>query len=62
MKDELEESLHAGNIVTVVEWAESVIDVLPDDRLRVEISTTGDTARHFAFTAGPQHQHLGDGS
>ena len=35
----------AGDGVCVVEWADKVSDVLPADHLRVEISSTGPTAR-----------------
>jgi len=38
MKYELLESLADKTVVTVIEWAETVSDVLPDERVRMEIS------------------------
>lgn len=58
MKSELADSIGLDSVVTVVEWANSVAEVLPDDRLKVEISATGEQSRHFTFIAGPHHIHL----
>ena len=37
--------------VSFVEWADKVASVLPQDHLRIEIATTGDTAREFRLIA-----------
>ena len=37
--------------VTLIEWADRVVDCLPGDRLEIEIQITGDEARSFALTA-----------
>jgi tRNA threonylcarbamoyladenosine biosynthesis protein TsaE len=37
--------------LTIVEWAEKVIDCLPDERLQLEIDVTGPTARRFTVIA-----------
>jgi tRNA threonylcarbamoyladenosine biosynthesis protein TsaE len=37
--------------LTIIEWAEKVIDCLPDERLALEIEVTGPTARRFTVTA-----------
>jgi tRNA threonylcarbamoyladenosine biosynthesis protein TsaE len=49
-----EEYFHSAG-VSFVEWADRVASVLPDDHLRIEIATTGDTSREFRITAtGPR--------
>lgn len=41
--------------VSFVEWADRVSGVLPADHLRIEITTTGETSRHFRIAAtGPK--------
>lgn len=46
----VEEYLSAGG-VCIVEWADRVAEVLPADRLCIEISITGPEARQFTLTA-----------
>ncbi|MBI4581164.1 MAG: tRNA (adenosine(37)-N6)-threonylcarbamoyltransferase complex ATPase subunit type 1 TsaE [Planctomycetes bacterium] len=36
----------------VVEWADRVVDLLPDDRLTIEIEPTADTRRRLTFIPG----------
>ncbi len=50
-----------GDGVSVIEWAERVSELLPPDRLRLEIvpSTDDENARVLRFTAtGSQHERL----
>ena len=48
-----EELLDAGNVV-VVEWADRMIDLMPEDALWITIEATGPTSRRFSFRAsGP---------
>lgn len=48
------DELLVGDAVLVVEWADRVAAVLPNDLLRVEIEPTGVASRGFTFTAhGP---------
>ena len=49
VKHELEESLGDAKVVTVIEWADIVEGVLPNQRLTVSIKTTGETTRQFTF-------------
>ena len=46
MARELDEAIHDSNIVTIVEWAEIVQNVLPDDHIRISITPTSETERH----------------
>ena len=39
-----------GDAVTLVEWAERITDLLPDDYLAIRIRRTGETARMFELT------------
>jgi tRNA A37 threonylcarbamoyladenosine biosynthesis protein TsaE len=42
-----------------VEWADRVLDHLPPDHLRVEITATGETTREFTFHGtGPISQAI----
>lgn len=54
MADELHETIHDPRTTTVIEWAEIIAGVLPDDRLTITIySTAGDEhARRVEIAAG----------
>lgn len=47
--DELAEVIDDPKYVVVVEWGEIVHDVLPEDRLTINIRMTGENARGFSF-------------
>lgn len=51
MRDELAEILQDPQAVIAVEWADIVNDVLPANRLTIQIMSIGETARelHFSF-------------
>jgi tRNA threonylcarbamoyladenosine biosynthesis protein TsaE len=38
LKDQLAESLSSKNVVTIIEWSDIVADVLPEDRLNIELA------------------------
>lgn len=44
--------------VTLVEWADRVVDCLPAERLEIEIQITGDTARRFEIAAVGERAEL----
>lgn len=54
MAEELADSLANPHNITVVEWAETVMSVLPEDRLTVTINLVADdeNAREVFLTAG----------
>lgn len=52
MADELHETLHDSQVVTVVEWAGIVDGVLPVDRVSVRITSPTETDRHVELVAG----------
>ncbi len=56
--DELSEFLHTADNVVVVEWGEIVHDVLPEDRLIIEITQTGDESRNFKFIYPEKYEYL----
>ncbi len=58
IQNELEESINDPNVSVVIEWSKIVEDVLPRDRLTVEIVKTGDESREIKLTAGKQNSHL----
>lgn len=62
MGDELQEAMSQPTTVTVVEWAEIVEGVLPDDRLRLEIAPTSEDSRVIVATAtGEKSKELLEG-
>jgi tRNA threonylcarbamoyladenosine biosynthesis protein TsaE len=52
MADELHEMLHEPHVITIIEWAEVVSGVLPDDCLVVHITSPSETDRRIELTAG----------
>jgi tRNA threonylcarbamoyladenosine biosynthesis protein TsaE len=52
MADELTEVINDSKTVTVIEWAEAVKDVLPADRLTVNITSTSDDSRRLEVLTG----------
>jgi len=58
VKQELQESLADDKASVAIEWAQTVKNILPQDRLRVAIKTTGQNSRQFAFFAGASHARL----
>ena len=58
MRDELAEVLHDPNAVVVIEWADIVEDVLPIDKLKIAITTTGETSRHYDIYATDELNYL----
>ena len=52
MADELHETLHDPRVVTIIEWADIVKGVLPEDHLGIRITSPGETTRQIELTAG----------
>lgn len=52
MGDELHEAVADPKTVTIVEWADVVIGVLPEDRLAIRFSSPAETQRKLAWTSG----------
>ena len=49
MRDELAEVVRDPRLVTVVEWAAIVEDVLPAETLTIRIKTTGENDREITY-------------
>lgn len=47
MKNELAETINEPRTVTLIEWSDSVKDVLPDARVVISCSTTGEENRRY---------------
>lgn len=58
MRQELAEMLTDPRTVTVVEWASIVDDVLPAERLTIQIVANTETGRSLTFTYPESHSHL----
>lgn len=52
MADELHETIHDPAIVTIIEWAEIVSGILPEDRLTIHLSSPAEHTRHMDLRAG----------
>lgn len=52
MRAELAESAHDMSVVTVIEWAETVADVLPADALRIVMTAASESQRQVVLEAG----------
>lgn len=46
MVEDLSESLNDQNTITVIEWADTVADILPENHTTIKISLNGDGSRH----------------
>ncbi len=51
MADELHEAAHDAQTVTVIEWADIVAGVLPDDRLTISLVSPTEASRVVTLTA-----------
>jgi len=56
--NELAEVVGDPQAVVVVEWADIVEDVLPDERLTIHISSIDDTEREFRFSCPESLRYL----
>jgi tRNA threonylcarbamoyladenosine biosynthesis protein TsaE len=56
MVDELAETIGDPKTIVAIEWAATVQAVLPEQRLRVHIETTGEHSRHITINA-PESMH-----
>lgn len=52
MAEELHETANDPQTVTIIEWAQIVAGVLPEDRLTVRITSPSETDRFVEFVAG----------
>lgn len=58
MAGELRETVHDMETVTIIEWAEIVSGVLPDDRLTVQITPVSETVRNVEISASGERSQL----
>lgn len=58
MKQDLQESIEDDKTVTVVEWADIVSGVLPDDRLSLRFTSPTETSRSVDIKAGGSRSNL----
>lgn len=58
--DMLTENLHNAEVLTLIEWGGAVKDVLPQDRLVIDIAkdSHNEKKRHFTFTAKKTNAYL----
>jgi tRNA threonylcarbamoyladenosine biosynthesis protein TsaE len=52
MRDELHETIHDPEAITIIEWADIVADILPKDHLTVSFVTTSNEGRSLTIEAG----------
>jgi tRNA threonylcarbamoyladenosine biosynthesis protein TsaE len=56
--DELGELIGDSQYVTIIEWGEIVHDVLPQQRLTITLTQTGDATRSIIYTYPPDLAYL----
>lgn len=62
MADELQETAHDPKAVTIIEWADIVTGVLPEDRLTLTITAPTEESRQVELAAhGPRSKRLLEG-
>jgi tRNA threonylcarbamoyladenosine biosynthesis protein TsaE len=61
MKQELAEVITDPQAVVIVEWADIVEDVLPEDHIKLTIATTAETSRQFSLESGPSREYIAAG-
>jgi tRNA threonylcarbamoyladenosine biosynthesis protein TsaE len=61
MKHDLEEARHNKNEVIVIEWAEIVKDVLPANRLKIDIKVTSENERQLILSFPKRLAYLIEG-
>lgn len=52
MADELMESVGDDKTVSIIEWADTVKDILPEDRLTITIESPSESSRRLSFHGG----------
>ena len=57
MVEDLFENLHDPRTVTVIEWADTVSEILPANHLRLEILINDDGSRTLNLTKNPTSEH-----
>ena len=61
MAEELRETAQDSQAVTIIEWADIVSGVLPEDRLTITITAVTETGRHVELNPhGPLSQRLAE--
>lgn len=50
MAADLDEAMQDPQTITVIEWADIVEGVLPDDRIRIQIQAQSETSRELSLT------------
>jgi tRNA threonylcarbamoyladenosine biosynthesis protein TsaE len=58
MAVELMEVLEDPQAVIIIEWAEIVASVLPENHIRISITTTSDTTREFTISCPKKYNYL----
>ena len=46
MAEDLSESISDPNTITIIEWADTVADILPENRTTIRITINDDGSRH----------------
>jgi tRNA threonylcarbamoyladenosine biosynthesis protein TsaE len=58
MKDEIAELVNDPAVVVIVEWADVVSDVLPENRISITIEYIDDTSRRITLRVPPEYEYI----
>lgn len=62
MKDEIAELVNDPSIVTIVEWADVVTDVLPDNRITITITYIDENERSLTYSLADEYSYILEGT
>jgi len=58
MKNELDEAINEKDAVIILEWSESVRNILPADIIEIDIKVNDENIRQFSFNFPPKYTYL----
>ena len=58
MRDELDEAIHDQQTITIIEWGDIIADILPSDRITLQIVSPTETERKITATGRGDYEHI----
>ena len=58
MRDELDEAIHDQQTITIIEWGDIIADILPNDRLTLQIISPTETERKITATGRGAYENI----
>lgn len=61
MADELDEAIHDDQTITIIEWGDIIADILPSDRITLQIVSPSETERKITATGHGAYKDIMEG-